>query len=163
MGHTCLSTPLSGGMIGSHDHVGDVRQGALPRSGGPMKSVLLVGAALNFYGALIIPASMFVRIPNSFPSLKRGETINPSDYVLFRLFTAGAAATFGSLYLYLFVHPEHVVPFLIFGAALKYWAFLASAIAYARYQLPKRTFILFGCANLLVAVLFTLYLIVGDW
>ena len=48
----------------------------------------------------------------------------------------------------------------VFGMALKYWAFSASFIAYRKYRLPKTIFFNFGCSNLLVAILFSCYLLI---
>ena len=43
-------------------------------------------------------------------------------YSVFKRGMKGAAAVFGSLYLYLYFHPAFAIPFLVFGAALKTWA-----------------------------------------
>jgi hypothetical protein len=87
------------------------------------------------------------------------DKINPSDYVLYRLFTSGAAFTFASMYIYLYLHPEYAMPFPVFGTALKYWAFLASIFSFILFKLPKDILINFGFSNLTVAILFTYYLI----
>ncbi len=124
-----------------------------------MDVILLIGAGLNCFGGGAILLSMLVKLPYSFPVLPSSDKINPSDYVLFRFFTAGTAFTFASLYLYLFFHPEYVMPFLIFGMALKYWAFMASLVSFIFYKLPKDILINFGFTNLAVALLFSYYII----
>ena len=124
-----------------------------------MNIILLIGAGLNIIGGGAILLSMVAALPYSFPVLPSSEKINPPDYVLFRLFTAGTAFTFASLYIYLYIHPEYAMPFLIFGMALKYWAFAASLVAYIRYRLPGDILINFGFSNLAVALLFSYYVI----
>ncbi len=124
-----------------------------------MDYILLIGSAVNMIGGIMIILSLFRPLPFSFPPLPPREAINPGDYLLFRLFTAGTAFSFGSLYLYLFWHTQFAFPFLIFGMALKYWAFLASLIAYFKTGLPVSVLLNFGMMNLLVALLFTAYLL----
>ena len=124
-----------------------------------MNNILLIGAALNLIGGCGILLSMLIRIPLTFPVLPSVDKINPSDYVLFRLFTSGTAFTFASIYIYLYLHPEYAMPFLIFGMALKYWAFLASLFSFILFKLPKDILINFGFSNLAVAILFTYYLL----
>src|SRR3990172_5955080 len=124
-----------------------------------MKSVLLVGACLNLVGGASIFLSQFVEYPLSFPRVPSPASTDPVDYMLYRLFTIGAAFTFGAIYIYLYLRPEYVHPFLFFGAALKYWAFTVSLIALVRYRLPVTVFLVFGVTNLVVAVLFTAYLV----
>jgi hypothetical protein len=123
-----------------------------------MNTILLIGAALNLFGGFGILLTMLIKLPYSFPVLPSPDRINPSDYVLFRLFTSGTAFTFASMYIYLYFHPEYVMPFLVFGMALKYWAFLASLISFIRYKLPRDILFNFGFSNLAVALLFTYYL-----
>jgi hypothetical protein len=126
-----------------------------------MKFVLLIGAALNIVGGAGILASLVVSFPFSFPKVPEVAEINPPDYMLFRLFTAGTAFCFGSMYVFLYLNPVYIMPFLVFGAALKYWAFAASLVAYLRFGLPRDILVSFGLTNLAVAVLFTAYLIAG--
>jgi hypothetical protein len=121
--------------------------------------ILAVGAALNFYGGVSLILSLFVTLPLGFPRLPAAREINPPDYLLYRLFTAGTAFAFGSMYVYLFMHPRYALPFLVFGTALKYWAFAASLAAYLRSSLPRDILVTFGVSNLLVALLFSYYLI----
>lgn len=124
-----------------------------------MKVILLIGAVVNALGGISILSSMFSTVPYSFPKLPARSAINPNDYLLHRLFTAGTAFCFGSLYLYLYIHPEYAFPFLIFGMALKYWAFLSSLIAYVKSDLPVHLFVSFGLLNLIIALMFSVYLV----
>ena len=126
-----------------------------------MRIVLLLGAVLNGIGGVSIVSSMFVSVPYSFPKLPSRDEINPSDYPLFRLFTAGTAFCFSALYMYLYVHPQYAFPFLIFGMMLKYWAFAVSLVAYIKYRVPIHVFIGFGCINFVFAVLFSWYLLLN--
>jgi hypothetical protein len=111
--------------------------------------VLLLGVALNWYGAImgLLSASKTI-----------GTFDAPSDYWLSRLFLAGTAATFGTMYLYLWFHPEYVWPFLAFGAALKTWAFLIAAYLSSKGIIGKPLFVQFGVSNGIVALLFWAYL-----
>jgi hypothetical protein len=61
-----------------------------------------------------------------------------------KLFAAGTAAVFGALYLYLFIRPAHIIPFLVFGASLKTWAFMLSLALYARGRLGTKPLLEFG-------------------
>ena len=78
-----------------------------------MKAILLLAVAVNFHGAATLLAAGVRQIP----AAARGEVKN----LHFQWFAAGTAAVFGSLYVYLYFYPTFVVPFLIFGAALKTW------------------------------------------
>lgn len=112
---------------------------------------LLTGAALNGYGAY----QFFYRaIKNS----KHAE--EPDDYRQLQLFVAGTAMTFATLYLYLYWHSYYVWPFLLFGAALKSWAFLISLFLYRKGRLKWQAFAEFGLSNAFVALLFWIYLLV---
>lgn len=115
-----------------------------------MSAVLIAGVFLNWTGALKLLVEL--RVPQREPAA-------PGDYRQLKLFAAGTAVVFGSMYLYLFIEPEHVVPFLVFGAALKTWAFVLSALLRARSQLQPDPFWSFGVSNLVVALLFWAYLI----
>jgi hypothetical protein len=42
------------------------------------------------------------------------------------------------------------VPFLGFGAALKYWAYLSAAIGYKHYHLPRAAYVRYGVCNAVV-------------
>ncbi len=115
-----------------------------------MREVLLVGVALNFYGAIRLLAQ----------SLKPGRDFpdDPQQYLQLKLFTAGTAAVFGCMYLYLSYHIAYAVPFLAFGAALKTWAFLLSSYLYLTHRLSLRYLLEFGVSNGAVGALFWWYL-----
>lgn len=115
-----------------------------------MHWVLIVGAALNWFGAI---SGLLTAMKDL------GRVEGPGDYWLLRLFFLGTAATFGSIYLYLFFRPEYVWPFLIFGAALKSWAFLIALYLFRSGQLSKDGWLQFGVSNGVVAVGFWLYLL----
>ena len=107
-----------------------------------MSWILLVGAVLNLAGAgqlLIVEKA-------------------DGELALFRWFTAGAAAVFAAIYLFLFWHTSFVHPVLYFGAALKTWAFAIALALYLRRQISGRRFVEFGITNLLVALGFWVYL-----
>jgi hypothetical protein len=118
-----------------------------------MQGILLVGVALNWLGAakLFIEAFFAVRAASA--------AISPAEYFQFKLFTAGTAAVFGSFYLYLYIHPVFVIPFLVFGAALKTWAFLLSLYLFLIGRLPRRALFEFGVSNGIVGTLFWIYLL----
>jgi hypothetical protein len=124
-----------------------------------VRHILLVGALFNLVGGLGILLSMRMKLPLGFAELPPDGRSAPPDYVQFRVFTAGAAFTFSAMYYYLYRNPEYAMPFLLFGTALKYWAFLASLFAHVRHGLPRGGLIAFGVSNLCVALLFTLYLL----
>ena len=111
-----------------------------------MKAVLLLAVALNFHGA----ARMLMGGMRLVPAAARGEVKN----LHFQWFAAGTAAAFGSLYLYLFFRPEFVVPFLVFGAALKTWVLLLCLYLYFKHCLSRRVLVEFGAKNGVVAALF---------
>ncbi|MEW6347540.1 MAG: hypothetical protein AB1646_00630 [Thermodesulfobacteriota bacterium] len=116
-----------------------------------MEYILLGGTILNSFGGAII-IGLFAR-------LSPQQRAEPPDYAQYRLFTAGAAFAFAAIYLYLFLHPEYAMPFLVFGMCLKFWAFVVSLFAYICYALPARDFISFGLSNFVFAVLFAVYLL----
>jgi hypothetical protein len=110
-----------------------------------MDYILLAGAALNFTGSLKMLKEIFKA---------QSSEADPEEYLQLKLFVTGVAATFGSLYVYLFFNPALIVPILIFGAALKSWAFITSLFLYCRKLLGFRAFSEFGLSNGIVAVLF---------
>ena len=116
-----------------------------------MEYILLGGAIFNFVGGAIILAK--------FVTLSEAQKGNPSDYAQYRLFTAGAAFTFGAIYFYLFQNPQYAMPFLVFGMCLKFWAFLVSLFAYVRCGLSLNDLFSFGISNLIVGGLFAIYLL----
>ncbi|KAE8160188.1 hypothetical protein BDV40DRAFT_271151 [Aspergillus tamarii] len=105
--------------------------------------LILTGTALNYYGAI----SGLTSILNESPS--KGQS-SAGTVIFQRLFFVGVGATLGSLYLYLFFKPQYVVPFLGFGASLKYWAYLSAAIAYKHYNFPRAAYIRYGVCNAIV-------------
>src|SRR3712207_5077590 len=113
-----------------------------------MSAVLLAGVLLNWAGAVKLGSEVWRR-----PHHAR----EPADYEQLKLFAAGVAATFGALYLYLFLNTGDVIPFLVFGAALKTWAFVVSATLRAGGRLAAGPFLSFGVSNLVVAALFWAY------
>ncbi len=115
-----------------------------------MRYILLVGVALNFIGAVKFLVTS-LRVDPSASDVS-------NEYLMFKLFTAGTAAVFGMLYLYLFLHPEYVVPFLVFGAALKTWALLLSIFLYFRKQLSLKSLTDFGVTNGVVGALLWFYI-----
>jgi hypothetical protein len=124
-----------------------------------MKGILLIGAVMNLFGFVGMLVSMRLKMPFSFPSLPPAKEINPPDYVLHRLFSAGTVLTFSIMFFYLYYHSEFVRPFLIFGMALKYWVFLASLISYIIFKMPRDVLLCFGVPSLAMAVLFNYYLL----
>ena len=115
---------------------------------------MLAGVAMNWYYA----ALLLLQIRTAAIDVRPGEL--PGDYEQLKLFSAGTAAVFGTMYLFLFFEPHYVVPFLIFGAALKTWAFVLSAVLHRLRRLRLQEFIFFGVSNLVVAVLFWIYIVV---
>jgi hypothetical protein len=116
-----------------------------------MEYILLVGALFNFLGGISILVT--------FAALPAPEKRSPADYAQYRLFTAGTAFTFAAMYYYLFQNPQFAMPFLIFGMCLKFWAFVVSVLSYSRYGLFTKDLIGFGVSNLVVGILFAVYLV----
>lgn len=108
------------------------------------RAVLLSGVVLNWAGAVKIARDCLTQRP--------GEA--PADYELYKAFTAGTAATFGAFYLYLHITKKPVVPLLMFGASLKMWAFVLSAVLRSQRRLDSESFLSFGATNGLVGSLF---------
>ena len=80
------------------------------------------------------------------------------EFMLFRLFVGGTTITLGIGYLNVFRNPSGSPSILVYGAGLKYWAFLISIYCWYSYGLSIAGLILFGLANLAFAVSFTIYL-----
>ena len=116
---------------------------------GQSRSVLLAGVALNWLGAAKIARDVWARPPR--PDV-------PADHDQLKAFASGTAATFGSFYLYLYVKRKPVVPLLMFGAALKMWAFVLSLILRAQGRLDRGNFLSFGVSNGLVGGLFWIHI-----
>lgn len=116
---------------------------------GESRGVLLCGAALNWFGAAKIARDVW---------LANRQPDPPADYDQLKGFAAGTAATFGSFYLYLYVTKKPVVPLLMFGAALKMWAFVLSVILLAQGRLDRGNFLSFGVSNGVVGGLFWVHI-----
>ncbi len=112
---------------------------------GERGAVLLTGVALNWAGAAKLAREVW---------FTDRPVDAPADYDQLKAFTAGTAATFGTFYLYLCVKRERVIPLLMFGASLKMWAFVLSAVLRAQGRLDHRHFVSFGVSNGLVGTLF---------
>lgn len=112
-----------------------------------MRPILLAAAAFNISGGILL---LFL-LEHVAPLLD----FAPLGNMLFRLFVGGTAVTFGIGYLRLALRPDEGLRFLYYGAGLKYWAFLASLYSFAFADLSLAMLLLFGCANLVFAVLFT--------
>ena len=117
-----------------------------------MELILLAGVVLNFAGALK------VLVPAIVATASEATTNVPGEYLQLKLFTGGTIAVFCCFYLYLYLNPSFIVPFLVFGAALKTWAFLLSLILYLKQRLSRREFVEFGVTNAMVGALFWFYL-----
>jgi len=107
--------------------------------------ILVIGAALNFIAGLKLLSEIVFS-----PPLKT----DPAEYISLKLFVVGVAFTFGSVYTYLFFNLEYIVPFLIFGAALKSWACIVGLYLYIIKRIELKMFIEFGVSNGVVAALF---------
>lgn len=116
-----------------------------------MHYILLAGAIFNLFGGIIQLAS--------FAALSASQKANPPDYAPCKLFLVGTAFTFSAMYLYLFLNPQYIMPFLIFGMSLKFWVFVVSLLSYTLYGFPKKDLISFGVTNLVVGVLFGVLLL----
>jgi hypothetical protein len=112
---------------------------------GESRGVLLSGVALNWFGAAKIAREVWVATP---------QPDSPADYEQLKAFTAGTAATFGSLYLYLCATKKPAVPLLMFGAGLKTWAFVLSVTLFAQGRLDRENLLSFGVSNGVVGGLF---------
>jgi len=111
-----------------------------------LNAVLLLGVALNFFGAFRLGVQGFSALQTA---------ADPSgDGLQYQLFVAGTAAVFGCMYLYLYLEPRFVVPFLLFGASLKTWAFLLACLFYRRRLVSRSMFLEFGVTNGVLAALF---------
>ncbi len=117
-----------------------------------MHYILLIGAAYNILGGVRLFLSALREAPLT-PSQPGASPHLP-------LFVAGTAFVFGSMYLYLFLNLKFLVPFLLFGAALKTWAFLISIFLYRKGHIRRKVFLEFGLANGIIAFLFWVYIAV---
>ena len=118
---------------------------------GESRSVLLTGVALNWLGAAKGTAREVW--------LTKRPANAPADYDQMKAFAAGTAATFGSYYLYLYATKKPVVPLLMFGAALKIWAFVLSVILLAQGRLDRGHALSFGVSNGVVGGLMWVHIV----
>ena len=117
---------------------------------GESRAVLLAGVALNWAGAVKLAREVW---------LAERPAEAPADYDQLKAFTTGTAATFGAFYLYLYARKQPAVPLLIFGAALKTWAFASSAVLRLQGRLDRGSFASFGVSNGLIAGLFWIHIV----
>lgn len=110
-----------------------------------MNYILLIGAALNILSGIKLLLEVI--------SASSGSE-GPEDYRFLKLFVVGVAFTFASLYMYLFFHATYILPFVIFGASLKTWAFFVGLYLYASKRITAKTFGEAGVSNGIVAGLF---------
>lgn len=115
-----------------------------------MRFILLLGAAYNFFGALPLLATATRTL--AAPPGPADKTLN------LILFAAGTAVVFGSMYVYLFFNPSLVFPLLMFGAALKTWAFLLSLYLHSKQRMLRSAFLQFGVGNGIIAAMFWIYI-----
>jgi len=136
-------------MSGANGREGGPRPAIFISGAGTGRRVLLIGAAQNWFGAVKIARDVWSRTGRS----GGPQADYAPDYAQMKAFTAGTAATFGSYYLYLYVAKKPVVPWLMFGAALKLWAFLLSVLLLAQGRLGRAEFVTFGVSNGVVGCL----------
>lgn len=115
-----------------------------------MRFILLIGAAFNLCSAVPLILSAMRTLS---AAASRADQFLPLT-----LFSAGTAVVFAGLYLYLFFYPTFVVPFLIFGASLKTWAFLLTSYLYLKNRVSRPVLLQLGIGNGAVAVLFWVYI-----
>jgi hypothetical protein len=82
-----------------------------------------------------------------------------SGPALFRMFVGGTAMLFGIAYVAVWRDCAQNRPLLVYGTALKYWAFAISLFGFITSTLSLEVLLLFGVGNLIFAVLFTRHLI----
>ena len=104
---------------------------------------LIGGVTILFLGRLIAPLVHF-------------NDVGPG---LFRMFAGGTAVLFGIAYLAVWRNYRQNRPLLVYGTALKYWAFAISLFGFFTSSLSLQMLLLFGVGNLFFAVLFTHYLL----
>jgi len=75
------------------------------------------------------------------------------------MFAGGTAVLFGIAYLAVWRNYRQNRPLLVYGTALKYWAFAISLFGFFTSSLSLQMLLLFGVGNLFFAVLFTHYLL----
>ena len=112
-----------------------------------VKKVLLSAAIYNISGGLLI-----IFLLNYLGPMIGMPIFGPS---LFRLFTGGAAITFGVGYFFAAKDFERQKLLVGLGAGLKYWAFLIALYCWWGQLISPFVFIAFGMVNLIFALLFS--------
>lgn len=115
-----------------------------------MHGIFLLGVALNYLGAATLFAGALQSTFN--------EDSSSRETLQLKFFTSGTAAVFGSMYLYFFFNPSSAMPFLIFGAVLKTWAFILSVFLFLQNKMQRKAFFEFGIANGIVGAAFWYYI-----
>jgi hypothetical protein len=113
--------------------------------------ILLIGAALNILSGI----KLFLEVISA-SNVSEG----PEDYRFLKLFVVGVAFTFASLYIYLFFNTAYVLPFVVFGASLKTWAFFVGLHLYVSKRITTKTFVEADVSNGIIAGLFW-FMVVG--
>jgi hypothetical protein len=116
-----------------------------------MQTTLILAAIYNIVGGVTILflfglIAPLIRFDNSGPAL-------------FRTFVGGTAVLFGIAYIAVWRDCQQNRPLLVYGTALKYWAFAISLFGFITSTLSLEVLLLFGVGNLIFAVLFTRHLI----
>ena len=125
--------------------------GFAPERRKKMQTTLILAAIYNIVGGVTILflfglIAPLIRFDNSGPAL-------------FRMFVGGTAVLFGIAYVGVWRDCQQNRPLLIYGTALKYWAFAISLFGFITSTLSLEVVLVFGVGNLIFAVLFTRHLI----
>lgn len=115
-----------------------------------MQITLILAAIYNITGGLAILFFLGVL----------GPMIHFNDFGsgLFRMFVGGTAVLFGVAYLAVWRDYGRNRPLLVYGTALKYWAFLISLFGFVTSTVSLPVLLLFGVGNLIFAIVFTGFL-----
>jgi hypothetical protein len=111
------------------------------------RTILLLAAAYNLAGGLGV-----LFLLDSIGPLIDFQDSGPA---LFRLFAGGTAVLFGIAYIAVSRNYQKNRPLLVYGTALKYWAFAIGALGFSQSWLSIQALLAFGAGNLVFAVLFT--------
>jgi len=128
-----------------------VSPGVTLANGGNMQTTLILAAIFNITGGLAI---LFLQ--RFIAPLIHFNDFGPG---LFRMFVGGTAVLFGAAYIAVWRDYRQNRPLLVYGTALKYWAFAISLFGFLKSDLSLQVLLLFGVGNLIFAVLFTHYLL----
>lgn len=115
-----------------------------------MRIIPLAGAIFNISGGICIIFFLDLLSPYL--------TLEPSSNMIFRLFVGGTAILFGMGYINVFRNPKNHISMLMHGALLKVWAFIISVYCYLHYGLSLLMLLGFGFGNLILAILFAVYI-----